>query len=43
MEYISPAENNLFTRALQFLYGKGLEQIGFEADVHPVPTKPEEA
>lgn len=42
MEYISPAENDLFTRALRFLYGRRLEQIGFEADVTVVRLKPEE-
>lgn len=33
MEHISPAENDLFTRALRFLYERRLEQIGFAADV----------
>lgn len=42
MEYISPAENDLFTKALRFLYERRLEQIGFEADVRPTLMKPEE-
>lgn len=42
MEYISPAENDLFTRALRFLYERRLEQIGFEADIIVVRPEPEE-
>lgn len=43
MEYISPAENDLFTKALRFLYERRLEQIGFEADVIVTKIRPEEA
>lgn len=42
MEYISPAENDLFVKALQFLYGRRLEQIGWEANIHPTRITPEE-
>lgn len=42
MEYISPAENDLFVKALRFLYGRRLEQIGFEANIHPTRIKPED-
>lgn len=43
MEYISPAENDLFARALRFLYERRLEQIGFEADVRPTLPESEES
>ncbi|MCM1233979.1 MAG: hypothetical protein NC489_28055 [Ruminococcus flavefaciens] len=35
MEYISPEENDLFVKALRFLYSRALEQINFEADIDP--------
>lgn len=43
MEYISPEEDALFTKALRFLYERNLERIGFEADIRPTLMKPEEA
>lgn len=42
MEYISPAENDLFTKALRFLWEQRLAKYGFEADLNPVLVKPEE-
>lgn len=36
MEYISPKENDLFVKALRFLYEKRLEKYGFAADITPI-------
>ena len=41
MEYISPAENNLFIKALRFLYERRLAMEGVEADI--IPYLPDES
>lgn len=46
--YISPAENDLFTRALTFLYERRLAMEGLEADIQVIrkgqsETKPTDA
>ncbi len=43
MEYISPAENDLFTKALRLLYERRLAMEGFEADINPTLSETEES
>lgn len=42
MEYISPAENDLFTKALRFLWERRLAMEGFEANITVTRIGPEE-
>lgn len=42
MEYISPAENDLFTKALRFLWERRLEKYGWEANIRPTLVRPDE-
>lgn len=42
MDCISPAENDLFTKALRFLYERRLAMEGFEANISPTLKEPEE-
>lgn len=39
---ITPEENAVFVKALQFLYGDNLAKIGFEANIRPTLMKLEE-
>lgn len=43
MEYISPAENDLFTKALTFLYERRLAMEGCEADIHITRITPDDS
>ncbi len=41
MVHISPEEHDLFVKALRFLYGERIAQIGWEGDLTPVRRQPE--